>query len=212
MKKNKPTFIDLFSGAGGLSEGFLKAGFEPIAHVEMDKNACKTLETRLIYHKLKKDGKLNSYYDYISEKITREDFKKYFGDNELSKSVINLSIGRENNETIFKTIDELAKGKEVDLVIGGPPCQAYSLVGRSRDKNKMVDDPRNFLYKEYCKFLERYTPKLFVFENVIGLKTADKGSYFAQMQEDFRRLGYHIDYKIQKSEDFGVLQKRRRII
>ena len=59
-------FIDLFSGAGGLSEGFIKAGFNPIAHVEIDENACKTLETRLVYHKLKEDDKLGNYYDYLA--------------------------------------------------------------------------------------------------------------------------------------------------
>jgi DNA (cytosine-5)-methyltransferase 1 len=61
-------FIDLFSGAGGLSEGFIKAGFKPIAHVEIDKKACDTLETRLIYHKLTSENKTEKYYDYISEK------------------------------------------------------------------------------------------------------------------------------------------------
>ena len=61
-------YIDLFSGAGGLSEGFINAGFTPIAHVEMDIHACKTLETRLIYHELKKSKKLNHYYDYLEEK------------------------------------------------------------------------------------------------------------------------------------------------
>jgi len=76
----------------------------------------------------------------------------------------------------------------------------------------MKNDPRNFLYKEYAKFLKKYTPKIFVFENVMGLITAEKGSYFKNMQAYFKRIGYEIDYTIQKSENFGVLQKRRRII
>ena len=67
-------FIDLFSGVGGLSEGFINAGFIPIAHVEIDKKACDTLETRLIYHKLKTENKTRNYYDYLSEKMTREEF------------------------------------------------------------------------------------------------------------------------------------------
>ncbi len=205
-------FIDLFSGAGGLSEGFIKAGFKPIAHVEIDKKACDTLETRLIYHKLNSENKTEKYYDYISEKITREEFIKDFGNSELSDSVINIPIGGDNNKIIFKKIDELANGKQIDLIVGGPPCQAYSLVGRSRDKDGMKNDPRNFLYKEYAKFLKKYEPKVFVFENVMGLITAEKGSYFKNMQAYFKRIGYELDYTIQKSEHFGVLQKRRRII
>lgn len=205
-------FIDLFSGAGGLSEGFIKADFNPIAHVEIDKKACETLETRLIYHKLKSENQLNNYYSYLAENISREKFLKDFGDLEISSSVINTAIGGKNNKAIFKQIDKLAKGKSIDLIVGGPPCQAYSLVGRSRDKNGMKDDPRNFLYKEYAKFLKKYHPKVFVFENVMGLITADKGRYFKNMQSYFKRIGYEIDYTIQNSQDFGVLQKRRRII
>ncbi len=205
-------FIDLFSGAGGLSEGFIKAGFTPIAHVEIDRKACETLETRLIYHKLQSENKLHHYHEYLFEKINRETYLEKYGNSEISDSVINFPIGGENNKIIFKKIDELAKGKNIDLIVGGPPCQAYSLVGRSRDKDGMKNDPRNHLYKEYAKFLKKYTPKVFVFENVMGLITADKGSYFKNMQSYFKRIGYELKYTIQKSEDFGVLQKRRRII
>jgi DNA (cytosine-5)-methyltransferase 1 len=205
-------FIDLFSGAGGLSEGFIKAGFTPIAHVEIDKKACETLETRLIYHKLQSENKLHHYYEYLSEKISRETYLEDYGNSEILDSVINIPIGGENNKIIFEKIDELANGKTIDLIVGGPPCQAYSLVGRSRDIDGMKNDPRNHLYKEYANFLKKYTPKVFVFENVMGLITADKGSYFKNMQSYFKRIGYELKYTIQKSEDFGVLQKRRRII
>ncbi|MBL4559667.1 MAG: DNA (cytosine-5-)-methyltransferase, partial [Labilibaculum sp.] len=135
-----------------------------------------------------------------------------YGNSEILDSVINIPIGGENNKVIFNKIDELAKGKSIDLIVGGPPCQAYSLVGRSRDKDGMKNDPRNHLYKEYAKFLKKYTPKIFVFENVMGLITANKGRYFKNMQSYFKRIGYELKYTIQKSEDFGVLQKRRRII
>ncbi len=205
-------FIDLFSGAGGLSEGFIKANFNPIAHVEADQKACETLTTRLLYHKLKKENRTAEYYDYIFQNIDRESFLKNCGSSKLFSSVINIPIGGKNNSQIFNKIDELAKGKSIDLIIGGPPCQAYSLVGRARDKNKMKDDPRNYLYKEYGKFLKKYMPKVFVFENVMGLITADDGRYFKNMKSYFKRIGYTLDYSIQKSENFGVLQKRRRII
>jgi DNA (cytosine-5)-methyltransferase 1 len=205
-------FIDLFSGAGGLSEGFIKAGFNPIAHVEIDKHACNTLETRLVYHKLKDENRLNNYYDYLKGNIPREKFISSFGDEMLSNSVLNFGIGGDNNNIIFKKIDQISNGQEVDLIIGGPPCQAYSLVGRARDKKGMKDDPRNYLYKEYAKFLKNYRPKAFVFENVLGLISAEKGAYFKNMKSYFKRIGYNLDYKVQHSEDFGVLQKRRRVI
>jgi DNA (cytosine-5)-methyltransferase 1 len=208
----KMNFIDLFAGAGGLSEGFIKAGFNPIAHVEIDNSACSTLETRLVYHKLKEEGKLHEYYDYIRKPLDRTRFINAHSIPEISDSVINLPIGGENNAEIFRRINKLGKDKTIDLIVGGPPCQAYSLVGRARDKDGMADDPRNFLYKEYAKFLKEYRPKVFVFENVLGLISADNGSYFKNMKAYFKRVGYNLDYTIQKSEDFGVVQKRRRII
>ncbi|MFY9243667.1 MAG: DNA cytosine methyltransferase [Polaribacter sp.] len=205
-------FIDLFSGAGGLSEGFIKAGFNPIAHVEIDSNACQTLETRLIFHKLQRENQLNFYYDYLLEKISREDFLLKYSSKEISNSVINTAIGGENNKDIFDTINKLADNRNIDLIVGGPPCQAYSLIGRARDKNKMKDDSRNYLYKEYAKFLKEYRPKVFVFENVLGLITANEGKFFKNMKSYFKRIGYELDYSIETSSDYGVLQKRKRII
>ena len=93
-------FIDLFAGAGGLSEGFKKAGFNPIAHVELDTAACYTLKTRVAYHYLKDSGRINEYYSYLKREIDREELyskiPSYFLD-----SVINKPIGR-NNKSIFK--------------------------------------------------------------------------------------------------------------
>ena len=205
-------FIDLFSGAGGLSEGFIKAGFNPIAHVEIDSNACKTLETRLVFHKLKEENNLDFYYDYLLEKLSREKFISKFGNSEISNSVINTAIGGSDNKNIFNKINTLVNNQEIDLVVGGPPCQAYSLIGRARDKDGMKNDSRNYLYKEYAKFLKEYNPKVFVFENVLGLITANEGKFFKNMKSYFKRVGYELDYSIEISSDYGVLQKRKRII
>lgn len=205
-------FIDLFSGAGGLSEGFIGAGFNPIAHVEIDKHACSSLETRLVFHKLKEENNLKPYFKYIKGELDREVFIKNYGTKEITASVINSSIGGKNNKEIFKSINDLKEDLSVDLIIGGPPCQAYSLIGRARDKNSMLTDSRNYLYKEYAKFLVEYKPKVFVFENVLGLITAKKGEFFKNMKAYFKRIGYEIDYSIQNSADYGVLQKRKRII
>ena len=167
------TFIDLFSGAGGLSEGFIRAGFEGIAHVEMNKDACLTLETRAIYHYLKKKNKIGIYKQYLQGFITRNELIENCGiPQEVLKSVINREISDSTIDELFNIIDNRLKNRSVDLIIGGPPCQAYSIVGRARDPNNMKKDPRNHLYLYYVEFLKKYQPKVFVFENVSGLLSA----------------------------------------
>jgi DNA (cytosine-5)-methyltransferase 1 len=204
-------YIDLFAGAGGLSEGFHEAGFTPIAHVEMDAAACFSLKTRTAYHYLKNNNQLGSYVSYLKEEITRKDFYNLIPE-ELLNSVINLSIGGENNDKIHKLIQRQLGDKEVDLIIGGPPCQAYSLVGRARSANGMSGDPRNYLYVQYGKYLEKYRPKMFVFENVLGLKSAKGGLYLANMEKLFFKKGYKMQVFTVEATQFGVLQNRRRVI
>ncbi|NNV57305.1 DNA cytosine methyltransferase [Limnovirga soli] len=203
-------FIDLFAGAGGLSEGFTRAGFKPIVHVEMDEAACFTLKTRAAYHYFKDIDK-NIYKDYLKGKIKREDLYKDLPD-EILNSIINLSIGPEYNERIHRRIQQQLQNQAVDLIIGGPPCQAYSLVGRARSQNGMKGDPRNFLYVQYAQYLEKYKPKLFVFENVIGLKSANKGGYLKNMEALFLKKGYKMHLFTVEADNFGVLQKRKRIV
>ncbi|SHE99172.1 DNA (cytosine-5)-methyltransferase 1 [Bacteroides luti] len=210
----KIRFIDLFAGAGGLSEGFIRQGFEPVAHVEMDNAACNTLLTRTAYHYLKQTEQFNVYIDYLKSRITRTKLYSYLPE-ELKESVINLAIGKENNEQIFSRIDKLKGNEPIDLIVGGPPCQAYSLIGRAADKNKMKEDERNFLYVQYGEFLRKYQPKYFVFENVIGLLSAkaDEGErYLDRLIELYREIGYETEFKILHASDFGVLQKRKRVI
>src|SRR5690606_21212399 len=207
----KLNFIDLFAGAGGLSEGFVMAGFAPIAHVEIDKSACNTLKTRAAFHYLKKNNKLKTYTSYLKGDITREKLYKNVP-NEVLESVINVPIGDKNNWTIQNQIDKSLGGQKVDLIIGGPPCQAYSLVGRSRSKTKMEGDPRNYLFIQYAKDLEKYAPKMFVFENVLGLKSAKGGHYLEEMQKIFDKKGYQIKLYTLDARNFGVLQNRKRII
>lgn len=207
----KLTFIDLFAGAGGLSEGFIRAGYTPIAHVEMDEAACFTLKTRTAYHYLKGEKKFNEYVKYLKGKIDRATLYSLIPADEMD-SVINLALSDENNKEIFKRIDNRLRGEQIDLIIGGPPCQAYSLVGRARSENGMENDPRNHLYLQYAKFLKKYSPKMFVFENVLGLRSADGGGYFEKMKAEFKRVGYNVEDFLVNASDFGVLQNRRRII
>ena len=207
-------FLDLFAGAGGLSEGFIRAGYSPVAHVEVDPAACYTLKTRMAYHCLKHQGRTDDYCDYLYGKISRSELYEKVPKS-LIKSVINTEIGEESLPEIFAYIDGLLDGRSLDLIVGGPPCQAYSVVGRSRDKNRMQGDMRNFLYIYYAEFLKKYKPLYFVFENVVGLlsaKSPDNVLYFKSMRKLFQEAGYETEYKILFANDYGVLQKRKRII
>lgn len=210
-------FIDLFAGAGGLSEGFIQAGFSPVAHVEMNPYAAQTLETRTGYYYLKAQGKLDIYKDYISGKITRDEFLQHIPEEQL-QSVFCETMSNETLPRLFENIDRILtqRGiKQVDVIIGGPPCQAYSLVGRAQSKHMetpMSADPRNDLYKLYARFLQKYHPKMFVFENVMGIKSANSGATWLKVQEALRSVGYEIECHEQNSKNFGVLQNRRRMI
>lgn len=207
-------FLDLFAGAGGLSEGFIQAGFKPIAHVESDRAACFTLRTRMAYHWLKEHDKQKIYIDYLNGDITRRTFYEHVPQ-QVIESIINAEIGTATIPLIFQKIDTLLDNRKLDLIIGGPPCQAYSIIGRSRDQNRMKRDKRNYLYRYYAEFLKRYKPLYFIFENVIGLisaKDEDEKLYFDSMRDLFLECGYVTECMTLSAEDYGVLQKRKRII
>ena len=205
----KIKFIDLFAGAGGLSEGFVNAGFTPVAHVEMNKDACDTLRTRTAFHWLKEKGREEEYYDYLKGTITRDELWNKIPDH-LIKSVINKEISEDTLPIIFEQIDAELGTKKVDLVIGGPPCQAYSVAGRVR--KDMTNDPRNHLYKHYVEFLKKYQPKMFVFENVPGILSAKNGEYLQLIFDAVREAGYKLDKQVLNARDFGVLQDRKRVV
>lgn len=202
--------IDLFAGAGGLSEGFRRNNFDIVAHVEMDKDAAFTLKTREAFYYCKNNNKMPLYIDYINKKITRDEFYKNIP-NQILNKVINEEISDETIDNIFDKIDSLLDGESVKGIIGGPPCQAYSIAGRSRKKD-MANDPRNYLYLHYLKFLKKYKPDFFVFENVQGILSAKNGTIFEDIQKKMKKIGYTIDYKLLDSNDFGVVQHRKRII
>ncbi|MBC6000269.1 DNA cytosine methyltransferase [Clostridiales Family XIII bacterium BX16] len=211
------SYIDLFAGAGGLSEGFIQSGYRPIAHVEMDGYAARTIETRIAYYYLKENNKLESYYKYERNELSRNQLLELIPEKEL-KTVINKEMSETTIKGIFQIIDTIKAEKEigqVDVIIGGPPCQAYSLVGRAQSSHMIVpmdDDPRNELYKMYVQFLNRYKPRMFVFENVAGIKTARGGQAFKNLQKYMRKVGYEIEYHELNAYDFGVLQSRKRVI
>ena len=186
MAKERIWFVDLFAGAGGLSEGFMQEGFSPVAHVEMDENACYTLKTRECYHYLRRHGKKEQYYRYLKNQISRDELYKLVPAH-IIDSVICETMSKEGMPALFCKIDKLKKADKIDIMIGGPPCQAYSVVGRARKKD-MAQDPRNYLYKLYLQAVDKYKPKMIVFENVPGILSAGKSSHFTDLKTAKRTL------------------------
>lgn len=180
--KRKYTFIDLFAGCGGLSEGFYMEKFEALAHVEIDSVACKTLKTRMDYY-----GYSNSESAVIEADITSPD--------------------------MIERIEKVVNGTEVDVVIGGPPCQSFSSLGRAKDEKGMKDDPRNYLFESYVKILNHFLPKFFVFENVTGLLTATlNGEHIVNRITSELSKHYKVKLEVLNSANYGVPQIRKRVI
>lgn len=197
----KYTFIDLFAGCGGLSDGFLQTGkFEGLAHVEWEKPMCDTLSKRLFT----KWGHKNSSNEVIRFDIQRTDELL----NGFEDSTFGCHLG----------LNSIIKGKVVDTIIGGPPCQAYSLAGRIRDEHGMRNDYRNFLFESYIKVVKYFNPKFFVFENVLGLlSAAPTGVPIVDIiRDEFKKSGYIIIPNLRNAvfdvADFGVPQHRKRVI
>lgn len=158
--------------------------------------------------------KLETYDQYLNRKLSREEFYQSVPKAVLD-SVLNYEISKDNLEDIFSEIDGFLNGEKLDLIVGGPPCQAYSIAGRSRSENRMVGDKRNYLYQLYAEFLKKYEPDYFVFENVVGLLSAkdeDGTLHLSNMQALFKDYGYSTELQILNASDYGVLQNRKRII
>lgn len=212
------TVLDLFSGAGGLTEGFFRNGFRFANHIEVNADAVKTLETRSLYHSLLEKNRKDVYFEYYTQNITREEFISQCTNlNAVDKGITNQEINADTEEEIIRNIKnrmEQQKIKEIDVIIGGPPCQAYSLIGRGRDPNRMHADPRNLLYLHYLKFIREFKPDIFLFENVPGLISAKNGQIYHDFLGKIKQLGYTTTEvpPILNSADFGVLQDRKRII
>lgn len=215
--------IDLFSGAGGLTEGFRNENFEVIGHVEKEAAASKTLQLRDAYYYLKNHQKVDQYYEFLSGEITETQLLNQIPHKILNKT-INKAIGDETIQDIFNQFDlSLTNGTSVAGVIGGPPCQAYSTIGRALNAPKKSTDKRIYLYRYYIDFLEHYRPNFFVFENVKGLlsfKDVDgnyllrrqNGNLTGNMYDEFREAGYELDYRVVNTKEYGIPQARERII
>ena len=159
------TFIDLFSGAGGLMRGFINAGFSPLFAVEMWEPAVET-------HKL----------NYPQIPVWNEDIR-----------------------TIDNGRLRLYKGA-VDVIIGGPPCQGFSTIGK-----RLIKDPRNELVFEFIRFVDVIKPKIFLMENVRGLLSSDGGNIKRAIELEFKKIGYNVISQVLCAADYGVPQMRNRI-
>ena len=167
--KHKLNVLDLFCGAGGLSYGFERAGFNVVLGIDNDAKALETFEAN---HNGSKS---------ICGDITQ--------------------IGYE------KDIRPLIGDKQIDVIIGGPPCQGFSLSGP-----RNFDDPRNKLYLSYIRLVDEIRPRAFVIENVPGLVALFNGEVKKSIFERFRAMGYNIDCKILCASDYGVPQNRKRVV
>lgn len=195
--------IDLFVGCGGLSEGFEQSGlYEMLGAVEWELAPVLAL---------------------------RDHMKMKWGMEDSDKRVLRFDIQRTDelfcgwkDEVYGKSdgLDTIIKGSSLDVIIGGPPCQAYSLAGRVRDENGMRDDYRNYLFESYLKVVKHYKPKAFVFENVPGILSARPGDGTQKIidliQEQFRESGYAVLQDLKQAivdmTEYGVPQNRKRII
>lgn len=166
----KFTCIDLFAGAGGFAEGFIRAGFNINVANDIWESAAKTY-----------------VHNHTETKFILKDIHELDGNQLLQESNLNVN--------------------EVDLIIGGPPCQGFSTVGK-RAKN----DPRNNLFKEYLRIVETVRPKIFVMENVVGILSMEKGKVLDNIIKSFSNIGYRIEYRILNAADYGVPQLRERVI
>lgn len=245
--------IDLFSGPGGLGEGFSSpdpvtgkaSPFKIAISIEKDPSAHATLTLRAFYRQFPHGKAPKEYYEFLRGRLGKNPEEQLY---KFSKFALQVKAAKrearcltlgEDNAEIYRAITA-AVGKEDCIVIGGPPCQAYSLVGRARRKGEpgyiAEEDHRNFLYKEYLAILGKYNPIAFVMENVKGMLSAEVGGLkiFDQIRSDLQDPGKFIGKKgkkykifsfvappdkdlepsdfIIRAEDFGIPQARHRVI
>lgn len=209
------TFIDLFAGCGGLSEGFMSSGhFEPLAHVEWERPMVETLRKRLVQ-------RWGVTEEDARKKVVLFDIQRTdeLIDGNWSEDSIKLYEDG-NAAEVRNGLKYIIGNRSVDLIIGGPPCQAYSIHGRATDKKSMQDDYRNFLFESFVKVVDAFRPKAFVFENVTGMLSAKPGGkpVVNRIYKAFTDIGYTVltpdkfKYAVFDAYCYSVPQHRERVI
>ena len=220
--KNKYTYIDLFAGAGGLTIGFGNKGF----HLEMANDiaepALNTLKKNLI----------KTHPDTDQDRVILGDIKELYehlGNGDVTYDIQGHMVVETNKEVELRKKTPSVRGNDaiknilsgishVDVLAGGPPCQGFSMIGRSKkatlvERTKgFIDDPRNQLFKYYLKFAEKLSPKLVLIENVKGLASASGyRDLIEKSLTDTGEYGYDTSSYILNAKDFGLAQNRERI-
>jgi len=239
--------IDLFAGPGGLGEGFSSIQnshgekvFDIRLSIEKDPVAHRTLSLRALFRSFKKDEVPDSYYDYVRGDITLHQLMSSPQIGEAAKAAYDhakkATLGEIPPSEVDGWIRDAIGNADPWILIGGPPCQAYSLAGRSRmrgvDPKAFEEDKRHFLYKEYLRIIRDFGPSVFVMENVKGILSSTHGGYriFEQIVSDLSNPGNDLHYEIRsfmtggvgaamshrdyilEAENFGVPQMRHRVI
>lgn len=236
--------IDLFAGPGGLAEGFSSLAnqhgeriFDIRLSIEKDTYAHQTLRLRSFVRQFPIHQLPEDYYSFIEGRISIDELYANHSEqfNHANQEAWRATLGETPEEEIDYRISEQLQGRQDWVLIGGPPCQAYSLVGRSRVGGISAKDNRVHLYKEYLRIIARFQPAVFVMENVKGLLSAqlDGEKIFDKILADLRQpstifpefesqpytihslitdqVNKDTDYLI-RSEEYGVPQRRHRVI
>lgn len=245
MSKTPIPIVDLFAGPGGLGEGFSRVdggkAFKIIVSIEKDPHAIETLRLRAFYRaRVKSKKKLpKAYFDLLSAKNEKDKTPAIAKLSEFEEwkmaedEALHYELGKDNL-LINSEIEKRLGGEKKWVLIGGPPCQAYSLVGRSRMQNHkgLKADDRHFLYREYLSVIQKFEPAIFVMENVKGLNTARVAGkpILPLIFNDLRSAGVHgyelhslevdegtlpgvtTDDFLIRAENHGVPQTRHRVI
>ena len=212
----KYTFIDLFAGCGGLTEGFLQSKrFNALAHIEWEWPMVETLRNRLVQkwgHSAKTAERDVIHFDIQK---TDELLNGHWSDDSIKM------YGATNHKDVIDGgLRKIVGTRNVDLIIGGPPCQAYSIHGRAQDKDSMQNDYRNYLFESFVKVVDAFRPEVFVFENVTGMLSARPGGVHVteRIFNAFANIGYDIRQPkdlasaVFDAVEFQVPQFRKRVI
>ncbi|MAX66513.1 MAG: DNA (cytosine-5-)-methyltransferase [Halobacteriovoraceae bacterium] len=166
--RKKYTFVDVFSGCGGLSYGLEQAGMKCLLGIDFNKDAIESF------------------------KLNHKHAETFCGD-----------VGELTN----KRLKELIGSNKIDFVVGGPPCQGFSTVGRGNS-----DDPRNYLFMEFVRIVKQLNPRGILIENVTGLLAQKNKLVLKQILSIFEKLGYELDARVLSADEYGVPERRRRTI
>jgi DNA (cytosine-5)-methyltransferase 1 len=213
--------VDLFAGPGGLGEGFTSFGngrrFEIVVSAEKDPKAWQTLRLRAFYRLLKanKPSHLHEYYDYCNDPSAPDVFVPSFETaglwDKAGREAKCITLGSElGNATLDKALDEGLNASRPWVLIGGPPCQAYSIVGRARNQSKIdyraEDDHRHFLYKEYLRIIRERQPAIFVMENVKGILSSkiNNERIFSNILKDLSDPGHALSQENGQGKKYRI--------